>query len=339
MKKYFDLIEEITVKPNLNKINLLFDIMLNLNISLNNLLKVHEDKINYYLKEKKYNKFILNKLDGLDNLYNEIIKRKSKSYECIENEEINKNLNVDMKINENNINSYKDITSNQIFQKFIENNIIKKIEKILMVSNKSIKNIDDSSPFLIEVKKINDEFETNINNCNNICQNMENKLICYKNMKNNEEQIIKIYNNIFNCYIQTFYDYFLKLSKIIISKLSKENLDIFKLNQNSNKIKGKFINVVEDKEGNIRINENDNNINYEELLYQSLNLVNGKIEYFIQNNNSKIIDLNNEFPRNEKEENIPINNHMIYFEEREKYYKYLKSMQNKILEIILQKMN
>ena len=45
---------------------------------------------------------------------------------------------------------------------------------------------------------------------------MKNKLICYKNLKNNKKQIIKIYNNIFNCYIQTFYDYFLKLNETII---------------------------------------------------------------------------------------------------------------------------
>jgi hypothetical protein len=51
------------------------------------------------------------------------------------------------------------------------------------------------------IKKINDEFETNFSNCNKICQNMKQKLICYKNLKNNEEQIIKIYNNIFDCYI------------------------------------------------------------------------------------------------------------------------------------------
>ena len=171
MKKYFDLIEEITVKSNIKEIKFLFDIMLNLKISLNDLLKAHEEKNNYYLKEKEYNKFILNKLDRLDNLYNEIIKRKSKAYECITKEEINKNLNSHMKINENNI-TYKDIISNQIFQKFIENNMIKKIEKILMVSEKNLKILDDSSPFLNEIKRINDEFETNINNCNKICQNM-----------------------------------------------------------------------------------------------------------------------------------------------------------------------
>ena len=338
MKKYFDLIEEITVKPNIKKIKFLFDIISNLQISLNDLLKVHEEKNNYYLKEKEYNKFILNKLDGLDNLYNEIIKRKSKAYEYIKKEETNKNLNAHMKINENNITD-KDIISNKIFQKFIENNMIKKIEKILMISEKNIKILDDSSPFLMVIKKINDEFETNFSNCNKICQNMKQKLICYKNLKNNEEQIIKIYNNIFDCYIQTFYDYFLKLSKTIISKLSKENLNLFKLNQNSNKIKGKFINVDEDKEGIIRKNENENenDNDYEELLYESLNLINGKTEYFVQDNNSKIIDLNNEFERNQNEENIQINldinNNMNYFEEREKNYRYLNNMKNKILEI------
>ena len=88
-------------------------------------------------------------MDGLDNLYNEIIKRKSKAYEFITKEEINKNLNAHMKINGNNI-TYKDIMSNQIFQKFIENNMIKKIEKILMVSEKSIKILDDSSPFFLK---------------------------------------------------------------------------------------------------------------------------------------------------------------------------------------------
>ena len=149
MKKYFDLIEEITVKPNIKEIKFLFDIMLNLKISLNDLLKAYEKKNNFYLKEKEYNSFILNKLDGLDNLYNEIIKRKSKAYEFITKEEINKNLNAHMKINGNNI-TYKDIMSNQIFQKFIENNMIKKIEKILMVSEKSIKILDDSSPFFLK---------------------------------------------------------------------------------------------------------------------------------------------------------------------------------------------
>ena len=38
--------------------------------------------------------------------------------------------------------------------------MIKKIEKILMDSEKSIKILDDSSPFLMVIKKINDEFET-----------------------------------------------------------------------------------------------------------------------------------------------------------------------------------
>ena len=232
MKKYFDLIEEIKVKPDINKINFLFDIMLNLQNSLHDLQKSYEERNKYYNKEEEYNIFILNKLEKLDNLYNEIIKRKSKAYEYIKKEEINKNLNEYMKINESDTNSYKDITSNQIFQKFIENDMIKKIEKIFILSEKSLKNIDNSSPFLIMLKKINDEFGKNINNCNKICQNMNNKLICYKNMKNNDEQIIKIYNNIFNCYIQTFYDYSLKLSKTIISTLSKENLSLFKLNQN-----------------------------------------------------------------------------------------------------------
>ena len=55
---------------------------------------------------------------------------------------------------------------------------------------------------------------------------MKNKLICYKNLKNNKKQIIKIYNNIFNCYIQTFYDYFLKLNETINSYIIN-NLRIF----------------------------------------------------------------------------------------------------------------
>ena len=62
MKKYFDLIEEIKVKPDINKINFLFDIMLNLQNSLHDLQKSYEERNKYYNKEEEYNIFILNKL-------------------------------------------------------------------------------------------------------------------------------------------------------------------------------------------------------------------------------------------------------------------------------------
>ena len=307
INSYINLIKEISIKINIPQIKSFLDSLKNINTSLINLPQLYEEGKNYYINYESFKTSISDKLNDLERIKNEIIKYKSKIFNLKKNLKQNEELKLSMNLNE--INSIEDCTSNPILCTNVDNKLINQIKETNLSYNKYIKNYFKYSPLLKEIKIINDEFQNNIMKCNFICKDMKDKYLCNKFMKNTGENLIKIHNNVYNCYLNIFNEYFFKLSKIINKQIEQyiKNNEIKKEEDNIN------INVKEDNNKDIN-NENentDNDKNLDALISDGLKYIIGKKEYYKNNmidNEMKILNLDAEFNLNESLNNNINNN-------------------------------
>ena len=307
---YINLLKNISLDLNINNIQIYLNSLINLfNCLNNNLQKDFNEKNIFYSNYEEFTKSISDKINNLNYARKDIIKYKSRLSDLIYNYNQNKELNLMMNIN--NINSIEECITNPIFIKYINNNIINDIKKINKKFYDYEKNYEKNKNDFNEVNIINKEFINQLIKCNAISKDMRNKYFCNKYMKNTGDNTNKIYNNIYNCYIKVFFDYFIKLSEITIRKISEENLKL-QSSDNHNKI-------IEQDEINInnKVNENNNINNIIEKNYPDFNiLLNegfkntiGKMEFFDKNDiENNIINLDDEFKLKESDINFINNN-------------------------------
>ena len=344
---HINLLRNISVDLNINNIQKYLNSLSNLFICLNNnLQKDFNEKNIFYSNYEEFTKSISDKINILNHTKKDIIKYKSKISDLIYNYKQNKELNLMMNIN--NINSIEECITNPIFIKYINNNIINEIKKIIEKFYDYEKNYEKNKINFNEVNIINKEFINQLIKCNAISKDMRNKYFCNKYMKNTGDNTNKIYNNIYNCYIKVFFDYFIKLSEITIKKISEENLKLQRTNNHDKIIEQDIINInnkvnvinnINIDDDNIENNSPDLNI----LLNAGLNNTEGKMEFFDKNNiENNIINLDDEF--NLKESNINFINNNFNFnannkksifdeEKRNKYYQNLFNYKNQLFSI------
>ena len=332
-KKYIKLINNIKIGININNINDFLTYLSDLQNSLNNLENSSEEMNNYFIKEEESNKYILNESNNLYNLENEIIKRKIKKHKLIDESKTFNSLKSYLNIN--NFGSIEKIFENNVFKNYIPNEIIERAKNMFDLYNKVKKKINISSFSKNELDNLNEEFQRKLDLCNYMMQKLKNQYMCFKNMNKNEENIKKLYDNAYSLYLNAFKEYILKFNKIIIKELSKQNLMLSKLNT---------INKIESNKNEIYENKFNNQYDIDNIFSESLNMVNGKMEYFENNKIQKFIDLDNEFPKKGKKEN-EINMENIFnlnekekininpYEQRNKNYEILFEMKNKLIEI------
>ena len=323
LDSYINLIQNMNFNININNIhiflNLLFDFSCFINNKLNNNF---EEKNHFYLKYAEFNESILDKINNL-NYTNKLIVIKIKrridemTNNCLRNKELKLYMNI------NDINSIEEYIKNPVFIKYINDIILKNIKRINNMYNKYIKYYEKNNSTFNEINYINRDFINQIKKCVIICKDMKNKYFCNKYMKNTEDNTIKIHNNIYNCYIKVLYDYLIKLSQIIIKKISEQNLKLFNLNNNPGKI------LKEEKE---IIHPSNNIDNLNSILNEGFTQVEGKLEYINKKENYiNVIDLDDEFGEEKNNINNNINDH-YGFEERKKHYQNLFDINIKLSE-------
>ena len=327
LDSYINKIQNIDIDIDINTIKIYFNSLLNLYLFLNMNINIsYEQKNHFYLNYDEFNNSIIDKLSSLNKTNTNINKIKRKISNLMQEYLTNKQLKLSMNIN--NINTIEECILNPIFNKYINIDMINNIKNINNFYNKSIKNYEKYKYNLNEVNILNNEFINQIMKYNIVCKDMKNKYICNKYMKNTDDIDIKIHNNIYNFYIKLFCEYFIQLSKIIIKKISEENLKLFRINNKSDKNSNKIIKSHKEEENKVidlKIILNEGFINAEGI---SENINKNKI-------NRNILDLSEEF--GEKEININnnnqnINNKKLDFEERKKNYQNLFNLKEKLLQ-------
>ena len=332
LDSYINKIQNIDIDIDINTIKIYFNSLLNLYLFLNmNINILYEEKNLFYLKYDEFNNLILEKLNALNKTNNYIIKCKRKISKLMNEYLINKQLKLSMNIN--NINSFEECVLNPIFDRYINKDILNNIKNINNLYKKNIKNYENYRYNLNEVYIINDDFINQIMKYNIICKDMKNKYLCNKYMKNTEDINNKIHNNIYNFYIKIFCDYYIKLNKIIIKKISEENLKLFRINKKNSNKKIKEFKEKENREMNLIIQNKVIDLNT--VLNEGFMKAEGKNEYLNKKKFSgNILDLSEEFGEkennNENSENIINNN--LDFEERKKKYNNLFNLKEKLLE-------
>ena len=332
LDSYINKIQNIDIDIDINTIKIYFNSLLNLYVFLNmNINILYKEKNLFYLKYDEFNNLILEKLNALNKTNNYIIKCKRKISKLMNEYLINKQLKLSMNIN--NINSFEECVLNPIFDRYINKDILNNIKNINNLYKKNIKNYENYRYNLNEVYIINDDFINQIMKYNIICKDMKNKYLCNKYMKNTEDINNKIHNNIYNFYIKIFCDYYIKLNKIIIKKISEENLKLFRINKKNSNKKIKEFKEKENREMNLIIQNKVIDLNT--VLNEGFMKAEGKNEYLNKKKFSgNILDLSEEFGEkennNENSENIINNN--LDFEERKKKYNNLFNLKEKLLE-------
>ena len=332
LDSYINKIQNIDIDIDINTIKIYFNSLLNLYLFLNmNINILYEEKNLFYLKYDEFNNLILEKLNALNKTNNYIIKCKRKISKLMNEYLINKQLKLSMNIN--NINSFEECVLNPIFDRYINKDILNNIKNINNLYKKNIKNYENYRYNLNEVYIINDDFINQIMKYNIICKDMKNKYLCNKYMKNTEDINNKIHNNIYNFYIKIFCDYYIKLNKIIIKKISEENLKLFRINKKNSNKKIKEFKEKENREMNLIIQNKVIDLNT--VLNEGFMKAEGKNEYLNKKKFSgNILDLSEEYGEkennNENSENIINNN--LDFEERKKKYNNLFNLKEKLLE-------
>ena len=341
LDSYINIIKNICIDLNIDNIQIYFNSLQHLsNILNNNLPNLLEDKNFFYLKHEEFIISIHDKIKTLNDIRNEILKSKSRIFNLMDKN--SKNNEDQLLMNLKNSNSIEEYINNPLIDKYVNEDIINSIKNCNEIQSKYMKIYEKNKNDFNELYIINKELINQIKKSNIIYKDMKNKFMCNKFMKNTNNNILKIHNNIYNCYIKAFYDYFMKLSRIVIKKISEKNLKLSGININEEEISNEpqikdninenYNNAIKDKKNqndylNIILNDGSNNII-------------GEMENVSKNNyNLHVINLDDEFEENpinhtnNKIDNFHGNNNKIVLNgERIMNYKNLFNIKEKLSE-------
>ena len=341
LDSYINIIKNICIDLNIDNIQIYFNSLQHLsNILNNNLTNLLEDKNFFYLKYEEFIISIHDKIKTLNDIRNEILKSKSRIFNLMDKN--SKNNEDQLLVNLKNSNSIEEYINNPLIDKYVNENIINSIKNCNEIQSKYMKIYEKNKNDFNDLYIINKELINQIKKSNIIYKDMKNKFMCNKFMKNTNNNILKIHNNIYNCYIKAFYDYFMKLSRIVIKKISEENLKLSGININEEEISNEpQIKDNKNENYNNAIKEKKNQNDYLNIiLNDGFNNIIGEMENVSKNNyNLHVINLDDEFEENpinhinNKKNNFHGNNNKIVLnEERIMNYKNLFNIKEKLSE-------
>ena len=196
LDSYINIIKNICIDLNIDNIQIYFNSLQHLsNILNNNLPNLLEDKNFFYLKYEEFIISIHDKIKTLNDIRNEILKSKSRIFNLMDKN--SKNNEDQLLMNLKNSNSIEEYIDNPLIDKYVNEDIINSIKNCNEIQSKYMKMYEKNKNDFNDLYIINKELINQIKKSNIIYKDMKNKFMCNKFMKNTNNNILKIHNNIY----------------------------------------------------------------------------------------------------------------------------------------------